>query len=167
MVADQTSRGIGSPFSLPGALIESARTGRKIADYDAAIFRRPFSMFFLRFGDDDVPFLRAGFSLPQGTGDFLHRTTRDGWLEAPLQGAQDYVLGVRLRGREGESLLIEVNRTLVGSCPLARELKDCELDVPAARLRAGENEIQLQVQSSGSPQTSDAQVHAFWLKPRR
>jgi len=167
VVVDRVARSIGSPFSLPGAALESLSTGGRIADYDASIFRRPYSTFVLRFGEDDIPFLRDGFSLPQGTGDGLHRSTRDGRLVVPLQRPAPYTLGLRLRGREDHTLRVEVNGGSALSCPLERAVRDCELEVPESWLRAGDNVIRLRVDSTGSPLPSDVQLHGFWLKPRR
>jgi hypothetical protein len=161
------ARSIGSPFSLPGAALESWSTGGRIADYDAAIFRRPYSTFVLRFGDGDIPFLRAGFSLPQGTGDGLHRSVRDATLVVPLQRPLAYTLGLRLRGREDHTLRVEVNGGTALLCPLERAVRDCELEVPESWLLAGENVIRLRVDSAGSPLPSDVQLHGFWLKPRQ
>ncbi|MBX7185753.1 MAG: hypothetical protein K1Y01_11470 [Vicinamibacteria bacterium] len=167
VVVDRIARSIGSPFSLPGAVIESWSSGRRIADYDAALFRRPYSTFVLRFGDGDLPFLGDGFSLPQGTGDGLHRSTRDGTVVVPLQKAAAYTLGLRLRGREDHVLRVEINGAATLACPLERELKDCEVDVSESWLRAGDNVIRLRADPGGSPLPSDVQLHAFWLKPRR
>lgn len=166
VVVDQVARGIGSPFSLPGAVIESARSGQALADYDVSIFRKPFSTLRLRFGLDDQPFLGTGFSLSQGTGDSLHRTTRDGWLRLPLGQARDYVFGFALRGREGQVLAVEVNGVPAGSCPLERRPRDCEVEIPAARLMDGENAVHLEVQAARAHLVSDAQLHAFWMRPR-
>ena len=163
VVADQVSRSIGSPFSLPGAIAFALSSGEKVADYDASIFRRPYSTFVLRFGLDDAPFLREGFSLPQETGDFLHRTARAGRLEVPIREARDYGMSLRLRGADGQSLRIDINGTPTGSCPLERELRTCE--VSAGHLRAGPNTFLLRVQAAGG-QVEPAQLHELRLEPR-
>ncbi len=164
---DGVSRAIGSPFSLPGALIESARLHQSIADYDASIFRRPYSVFVLRFGNGDIPFLHGGFSLPKGTGDALHRSTRDGRLIVPLHRAEDYTIGFRGQGKEGQVLNFEVNEEVVGSCPLTSQVQDCECDVPAHRLRPGVNEIRLRVEADTAATREEANLMSFWMKPRR
>jgi hypothetical protein len=166
IVVDQISQGIGSPFSLPGALIDTARSGKSLADYEAATFRRPYSTFRLRLGEDDGPFLSDGFSLPQGTGDFLHRTAREARLRVPLREPRDYILGMMLRGREDQALAIEINGSAVGSCPLSRELRECAVGVPKGVLRAGENLVHILVGPSNVPAPIEAQVHSFWMRPK-
>jgi hypothetical protein len=165
VAADQLSRAVGSPFSLPGAIVEWAGTGRALPEYDAAILRRPHSSLVLRFGDGDIPFLGRGFSVPKGTGDGLHRSAREGHLRVPLHRAVDYVIGIRARGATGQSVRIEVNGFAVGSCPLSRVMEACSLDVPASALRAGENEIRLRVEADAGAMLEDADLMSFWLKP--
>ena len=166
VAVDEVSRALGSPFSIPGALIESARTGGPLSDYDASIFRRPYSVFVLRLGDGDIPFLGPGFSVPRGTGDGLHRSTRDGRLRVPLHRAEDYVIGIKVRGVPGQAAILEVNGVRVGSCSLSREVQECERDVPARALRAGENEIRMQVTAEAGVRIEDADLIFVWLKPQ-
>ncbi len=164
VVADELGRGIGSPLSLPGAIVDSVRTGQSLRDYEASVLSRSYSTFVLRFGDDDLIYLKHGFSVAQGTGDFLHRTTADGTVEVSLFRAEDYRLGIRLRGHEEQVLEIEVNGAPAGSCPMARDLEECEITIPAGRLRPGPNTFRLKVRFPSLPE-SDVQLHAFVLKP--
>ena len=167
VAGDQISRNIGSPLALPGSIVNSVLSGQPIADYDKAVFRRPFSTFVLRFGDGDIPFLREGFSIARWSGDARHRSTRDGRLVVPLHRAEDYVLGLRARAPEGGTLLLLVNSISVGSCPLGALAQDCELEVPAGYLRPGNNEVRLRVPENGGTVAPEADLTSFWLKPRR
>lgn len=162
---DQVERTMGSPFALPGAIIESLRSGSSIADYDAAIFRRPYSTLVLRLGDGDIPFLRDGWSLPKGTGDGQYRSTHDGSLRIPLQRAVDYVVGVNARNIQNQSLHIEVNGVLVTECTLTSAMSTCEAEVSASRLKAGINDVRLRVVSAGGGPVQEGDVRGFWMRP--
>ncbi|MBK5257209.1 MAG: hypothetical protein JJE39_14370 [Vicinamibacteria bacterium] len=166
VATDEVSRAVGSPFSLPGALIEWARTGRPLSDLDASIFRRPYSVFILRFGDGDIPFLRGGFSVPRGTGEDLHRATRDGRLVVPLHRAVDYWIGIRARGVPGQAVRLEINGLEVEPCPLSRATAECEREVPEGAMRAGDNEIRLRAEAGPGQAVEEVDFLSFWLKPR-
>lgn len=166
VAADEVGRSVGSPFSLPGAVIEGVLSGQAVADYDAAIFRRPYSSLVLRLGDGDIPFLGPGFSVPRGTGDGLHRSTRDGRLVVPLRQARDYRLGIRAQGPPRHQLAVEVNGMPVGSCPLSRADETCELDIPAHALRPGPNEIRLRARAEEGVLLEDADILSLSMRPR-
>jgi hypothetical protein len=167
VVADGIDRRVGSPFSLPGAVLESLRTGRPLAQYDADVLRRPYSTFALRFGVDDAPFLGEGFSLSQGSGDLLHRSFRTASVHVVLRRAEDYTLDLRLSGREGQRLEVAVNTAAIGVCPLERQARECRLEIPAGRLTAdGLTTLSLRVSSADAP-VADAATYGLWLRPRR
>lgn len=167
VVTDGIDRRVGSPFSLPGALIDSLRAGQPLASYDADVLRRPYSTFALRFGVDDAPFLGDGFSLPQGTGDLLHRSFRAASVRVVLRRAEEYTLDLRLGGREGQRLDVEVNGAAIGSCPLERPVRQCRLDVPAGSLSSdGVTVLAFGVSGAGAPLT-DAGLYGLSLRPRR
>jgi hypothetical protein len=167
VAADEVSRAVGSPLALPGSVVNRLLSGRPVKDYEAAIFRRPYSTFVLRFGEGDLPFLGGGFSIARGSGDALHRSTRDGLLLVPLQGAADYTLGLRAGGWAGEAVTLEVNGITVASCPLQRIAQDCEREVPAARLRPGPNAVRLRLEPATAPGDHEVDLVSISLRPRR
>ncbi len=163
---DEVSRAVGSPFSLPGAFLDGIRTGQPLAAYDGAPFRRPYSTFVLRFGDGDIPFLGPGFSAPRGTGDGLHRSTRDGRLVAPLQRPADYLVRIRASGHPGLRLILEINGFALGSCALGWTADDCEAQAPAHVLRPGDNDAHFRIEGEAGGGRDAADLLSFLMKPR-
>jgi hypothetical protein len=164
--ADIVDRNVGSPFSLPGALIESLTKRQPVTEYEGGLFRRTFSRFTLRFGDGDIPYLRSGFSVPQSQGDDLHRSTRDGRISVPLHRAEDYVMVFEVAGSEGQTLIVEVNGRPALACALAQQRAACEGRTASSLLRDGRNEIRFHVEPV-TPRTRDARLYAMSLTPRR
>jgi hypothetical protein len=164
--ADLVDRNVGSPFSLPGAVIESIAKDQPVSEYEGALFRRTFSRFTLRFGDGDIPYLESGFSVPQGQGDELHRSTRDGRLSVFLHRAEDYVIAFELAGSEGQSLMIEVNNRPALVCALAQQRASCEGGAGSALFREGRNEIRFHVEPV-TPRTRDVRLYSMSLTPLR
>ena len=167
VAAEQVSRAVGSPLALPGSAINTLLSGQPLRDYESAIFRRPYSTFVLRFGHEDLPFLGEGFSIARGSGDALHRSTRDGRILAPLHRAVDYEVRIRAFGWDGEAVVLEVNGVPVTSCPLTRVVQDCQRDLPAVRLRAGINELRLRLEPPGAPPDHEVELTSLSLAPRR
>ncbi len=166
VAADQIDRRVGSPFAVPGAFWESVKSGEPLTEYEGAMFRRPVSRFALRFGEGDLPFLGRGFSVPQGQGLDLHRSTRDGEIRVPLHRAEDYVAMLDLSGSEGQSVVVEINGRVGFECPTAQAPHRCEAQIGGALFRAGLNGIRFRVEPV-NPRTRDARFYSLELLPRR
>ena len=164
--ADLVDRRVGSPFAIPGALVESVRNGQPLKEYESALFRRTFSRFTLRFGDGDLPYLGKGFSVPQSQGDDLHRSTRDGRIAMALHRPEDYVVVLQVAGNEGQTLVLEINDRVALNCPLTQQPKRCEGIVGSPLFREGRNEIRARVEPV-NPATRDARLYSIELTPRR
>jgi hypothetical protein len=166
VAADLVDRRVGSPFALPGALVESVKNGQPLTEYEQSLFRQPFSRFTLRFGDGDLPYLGKGFSVPQSRGDDLHRSTRDGRILVNLHRAEDYQLALQVAGGEWETLMVEINGRVALNCPLTEQARRCEGPVDSSLFRNGDNEIRARVEPV-DPRTRDARLYAIDLTPRR
>jgi hypothetical protein len=166
VAADLVDGSVGSPFASPGAFWASLRNGQPLTEYERVLFRRPSSRFTLRFGDGDIPFLVKGFSVPQGQGDDLHRSTRDGIIEAPLHRPENYVVGFQVAGNEEQTLAVFINGRAAFHCPLTEQPGRCEGLVGAQLFRANENEIGVRVEPV-TPATSDVRLYSMDLTPTR
>ena len=166
VAADLVDRRVGSPFAIPGALVESVKNGQPLTEYEWALIRQPFSRFTLRFGDGDLPYLGKGFSVPQSLGDDLHRSTRDGRILVNLHRAEDYHLALQVAGGEWETLVVEINGRVALNCPLTEQPKRCEGPVDSSLLREGDNELRARVEPV-DPRTRDARLYSIDLTPRR
>lgn len=166
VAADLVDRRMGSPFALPGALVESVKNGQPITEYESALFRQPFSRFTLRFGEGDLPYLGKGFSVPQGRGDDLHRSTRDGRIAMTLHRAEDYRVALLVAGPEWETLVVEIGGRVALQCPLTEQPKRCEGMAGSPLFRAGDNEIRFRVEPI-DPRTRDARLYSIELTPER
>lgn len=134
ITSDSTvDRGIGSPFSLPGALAAWLRTGRPPAEYESLYMTRPF-----RVGDGDRLFREDGWGPPEAEDDVaFRRVVRDSaGLVAPLHRPAAYRLGVRWRSTGSLRTRVIVNDSILGSSEVSRVFQDSVLDVPAACLFA-------------------------------
>jgi hypothetical protein len=164
--ADLVDRSVGSPFGIPGALVESVKNGQPLPEYESALFRGTFSRFTLRFGDGDLPYLGKGFSVPQSQGDDLHRSTRDGRIAVALHRAEDYVVALQVAGDEGQTLVLEINGRVALNCPLTPQPERCLGVVGSPFFREGRNEIRARVEPV-NPRTHDARLYSIDLTPRR
>jgi hypothetical protein len=155
-------RAVGSPFSLPGALVAWLRTGRAPADYESLYMRRPHARWTLRMGEGDRLFLEDGWGPPrteEGTG--LRSIVRESaGLVVPLHEAASYRVGVRWRSSAPVRGRVIVNQQVVGSCELGLALQDCSFDVPEESLRAGRNYVRLRILGEGVVEVAGA-----WMEP--
>jgi hypothetical protein len=166
VAADLISRGAGSPLALPGALAESLQSGKPLAEYETSKLRRVFSALTVRFGEDDIPFLKAGFSVPQGQGEGLHRSIREARLEVALHRAEDYRVALDVAGMEGQRLRIAVNDIVVAECVLTPQRGRCEALVPSRAVQAGVNNIAIRVEPVRHDREK-ARLYTLWLIPER
>jgi hypothetical protein len=153
---------VGSPFSLPGALLAWLRTGRAPADYESLYMRRPHARWTLRMGEGDRLFLEDGWGPPraeEGTA-FRSIVRESAGLVAPLHQAAPYVVGVRWRSSAPLRGRVVVNGQVVGSCELLPGFQDCTFDVPESHLVAGRNFVRLRVVGEGVVDVAGA-----WLEP--
>ena len=136
-------RGLGSPFSLPGALATWLRTGRPLAEYESLYMNRPFARWTVRMGDGDRLFLEDGWgALETDDGVAFRRVVRESaGLVAPLHRPAVYRLGVRWRSAGSLRARVIVNDVILGSSSLSPEFRDSTLEVPAACLRPGRNHL--------------------------
>jgi hypothetical protein len=153
---------IGSPFSLPGALLERWRTGRPLADYESLYMERRYARWGVRMGWDDRMFLEDGWSAPESAaGVSWRRVAGDtAGLVVPLHRPIASVFGARVRARAPVRCRLVVNDAVLGSCEVGTEWSDCTYDVPAACLRRGRNFVRLRRMGEG-----DLEVAAAWLEP--
>lgn len=166
-VADGIEQRLGSPFGLPGAVIESARTREPLSEYEASRARRVFSTFILRFGVDDAPYLRSGFSLPLGEGQDTHRAVASGVIAADLRDSVDYELHLVQRAHvlnRADEVHVTFGAASIGSCPLRDEAEECVLLIPRQQVRPSLNEVRLEVVTRESKQR--ALVYSLVLRPR-
>jgi hypothetical protein len=63
--AGMVDRSVGSPFSLPGALLAKLLHGTPIRDYEASFAERRHARFLVRMGVDDSLYLEGGWSAPR------------------------------------------------------------------------------------------------------
>jgi hypothetical protein len=161
-VVSVVDRMVGSPFSLPGALLEWLRSGRSPADYESLFMRRPHARWTLRMGEGDRLFLEDGWSAPFTEGDTSYRAVvrESAGLVVPLHRPAPYQVGLRWRGSRPLRGRVLVNGHVLGSCDVPITLSDCTLDVPAAQLRPGRNDLRLRPLGEG-----ELQVAGAWLEP--
>ncbi len=166
VAADLISRGTGSPLALPGALAESIQTGKPLAEYENSKFRRVFSTLTVRFGEDDIPFLKRGFSVPQGQGEGLHRSVREARMEVALHRAEDYRIALVTAGLPGQTLRITVNDVEVAVCGLAAQPNVCEGVASSRAVRTGVNEVEIRVEPVRHDREK-ARLYTLRLTPER
>jgi Dolichyl-phosphate-mannose-protein mannosyltransferase len=155
-------RVVGSPFSLPGALVTWLRTGRAPADYESLYMRRPHARWTLRMGEGDRLFLEDGWGPPRAEDGTAFRSIvrESAGLVAPLHQAAPYAVGVRWRSSTPLRGRVVVNGQVVGSCELLPAFQDCTFDVPESHLVAGRNLVRLRVVGEGFVDVAGA-----WLEP--
>ena len=153
---------LGSPFSLPGALVQRWRTGRPLADYESLYMERRYARWTVRMGWDDRLFLEDGWSAPESKpGVSWRRVVGDSaGLVVPLHRSVASIFGVRIRAQEPTRCRLVVNDSILGSCEVGAEWSDCTYDVPAERLRRGRNFVRLWRLGEGSLEVAGA-----WLEP--
>jgi hypothetical protein len=156
-------RNAGSPFSLPGALLEWIRSGRLPRDYEALFAERPHSRFSVRIGIDDRIYLEGAWSAPRTLdGEDCRIVEGEAGLAVVLHRAAPYHLGARARSLPGAGssrLRVLLNDRVVGSLELTEAFLDRELDVPASALRPGRNALTLRPLGAG------AAIAGVWLEP--
>lgn len=157
-------RAVGSPFSLPGALLGWALGGPRPADYESGYAERLHSRWSIRMGVDDRLYLEDGWSAPLARDGAEERLIvgASAGLVVPLHRAQPYRLGLRLRGPEGARLRVLVNQRPLAEWGLGPELADYEAPCPAELLRPGRNFVRLRV--LGEPDQRPAAAGA-WMEP--
>ena len=161
-VVQAVDRSLGSPFSLPGALAAWLRTGRSPSDYESLYMSRPFARWSFRVGDGDRLFLEDGWGPAETEGDVtFRRVVRDSAaLVAPLHRAAEYRLGVRWRATGRLRVRVLVNDRVLGSSEVGTAFQDLVMDVPAASLRAGRNQLRFRPLGDG-----DLELAGAWLDP--
>jgi hypothetical protein len=161
-VVSSVDRSIGSPFSLPGALATWLRSGRAPADYESTYMTRPYARWTFRVGDGDRLFLEDGWGPPELEGDVaFRRVVRDSaGLVAPLHHPAAYGLGIRWRSQGSLRARVLVNDCILGSPEVPSVFQDSVLDVPAACLRPGRNQLRLRPRGEGRLEVAGA-----WLDP--
>jgi hypothetical protein len=165
VAADLVDRSLGPPASLPGSLLESLRRDQGLPDYEAAKLRRVFSVFRMRFGEADGPYLQSGFGVPLGAGESLRRLARDGTIAVSLHRSEEYVLSADLRGRESQRVVVEANGAEIAGCPLSSaSTLQCRALIPASAIRAGRNQFRFRVTP---PDPSGAEFFSLSLVPAR
>ena len=167
-VVGQIDRAVGSPFSLPGSLIEWWRSGRPLADYESLYMQRPYNRWTIRMGDDDRIFLEDGWSEPRDADGTNTRRLRAGsaGLVAPLHGDRAYRLGarVRLQGASSGRLRVLMNDKVLGSWDLTDAFADYEVTVPLEAVRPGRNALRFRRPGEG-PWEGEIAVAGVWAEP--
>ncbi|MGE0452175.1 MAG: hypothetical protein AB7O37_06740 [Vicinamibacteria bacterium] len=149
-VVAEIDRAIGSPFSLPAALVEWWRSGRPPADYESAYTTRPFARWSIRMGADERLFLDDGWGVPlaEDGASFRCLEGRAAGLVIPLHQAAASRLGLRLRAEAGARVQPVVNGRPVAEWDVGPAWADLEAAVPEALLRPGRNELRLRLLES-------------------
>ncbi len=161
MLTATTSR-LGNPFALPMNAWIALRY-----DADLGLYERLGPQRFNnlpidvgRRGDDR--FLVRGFGEPEQNrqSSFRWSVGDEAYLVAPLRDAVDYVLELRVapfrpRDVETRAQLIDVwiNDTMVESLPLNPGIREYRIDVPAAAIRRGFNEVRFRYEWVASPRS--------------
>jgi hypothetical protein len=155
---------VGSPFSLPGALLARWRMGRALADYESLYMDRRHARWAVRMGEDERMYLEDGWSVPQSDGGVTWRSLSEdaAGLVVPLHRPIASVFGLRLRAQPAGRCRLVVNDVVVGSCEAGPEWSDCSYDLPAERLRRGRNFVRLRRVGEGRLDVAGA-----WLEPAR
>jgi hypothetical protein len=160
-------RAIGSPFALPGALVEWARSGRRPSDFEARDTERRHARWVVRMGLDERMYLEDGWSAPRQVEGTPARalTGAAAAFVVPLHRAIDSRFGVRLaaEGTEPARVRVFVNDRPCGVLLAGSAWADVETDVPAALLRAGRNFVRLRVLDDGAE--GRVVVAGAWLAP--
>lgn len=150
----QIDRALGSPFALPGALVERVTSGRALADYESLFMQRPFSRWTIRMGLDDRLFLEDGWSAPARQADVGYRSLlgASAGLAVALHRPLDYRLTLRAAalaaaGEAGASARVRlvVNQQALEACDFGPAWSECETPLPARVLRGGRNLLRLRV----------------------
>jgi hypothetical protein len=150
----QIDRALGSPFSLPGALVERAASGRALADYESLFMQRPFSRWTIRMGLDDRLFLEDGWSAPARRGEASYRSLlgASAGLAVALHRPLDYRLTLRAAvlgdaGAAGAAARVRavVNQQALDACDFGPDWSECETLLPARVLRGGRNLLRLRL----------------------
>jgi hypothetical protein len=168
-VVSQVDRAIGSPFSLPAALLEWARTGHRPADYESLFMERRHARWSIRMGEDDRIFLEDGWSAPEHADGASYRSlaASSAGLVVPLHESRDYVLGARLRVVDAPEARLRVlmNDRVLGVWELRPAASDYEVSVPAEAVRPGRNALRFKRPGDG-PWPGRLAVAGVWLEPK-
>jgi hypothetical protein len=162
-------RAVGSPFSLPGSLLEWLRSGRSPADYESLFMERRHSRWSVRMGLDDRIFLDDGWSEPrEALGSPCRVMLGEGaGVVVPLHRAGAYRFGgrlVRLADAGPVTVSVLVNQRPAGGWAVGgAEWGDFSLELPAELLRPGRNLLRLR--SAAAP--GQIAVAGLWLEPLR
>jgi hypothetical protein len=169
-VLSVVDRTVGSPFSLPAALVEWMRSGRPPADYESLYMERRYGRWSVRMGLDERMFLEDGWSaLSEQDGLACRYLSGAGaGFVLPLHGPRPYHIGGRIRLAAGASpdlrLRIVVNQRPAGLLELTPAWADLGVDVPAEAFHPGRNSIRLRVVGPATVARAVA-VAALWAEP--
>lgn len=169
-VVSQVDRAVGSPFSLPAALVDWLRHGVPPAAWEAGFAQRPYSRWSVRMGLDERLFLEDGWSAPEDVGGVPARrlTAESAGLVVPLHQPREARLGLRLRLAPGAAggearLRVLVNQRVAGAVVAGADWADAELLVPADFWRPGRNALRLRLLDG----SASVAVAGLWLEPAR
>ncbi len=158
-VVSAWDRAAGSPFALPGSLLEWLASGTPPRDWEALYMDRGFERWSVRMGEDDRLFLAGGWSEPRGLGQDRARAIEGevAVLNVPLHRARAYRFGIRRRG--AGRVRVVVNQQPAGSFTAGPEWDDHTLELSADWFRPGRNALRLRVEDAGAVLVSGA-----WLE---
>ncbi len=169
-VVSQVDRALGSPFSLPAALVDRLRRGVPLAAWESRYSQRPYSRWSVRMGLDERLFLEDGWSAPEDReGTPARRLTgASAGLVVPLHQPRETRFGLRLRlvpgsGAAPARVRVLVNQRVAGSLEAGPAWADAELLVPADFWRPGRNAVRLRLLDEGT----SVSVAGLWLEPAR
>ncbi len=159
-------RRLGSPFSLPAALLEWSRSGRSPADWESLYMQRRHARWGIRMGLDERMFLEDGWSAPRDEGGVIaRRVSASAGLVIPLHGPRAYRFGVRAHSDGPEQRLrILLNDRFLGVLDVPPEWTDLEVIVPAGVVRPGRNFVRFRRPGEG-PWEGQIAVAGAWLDP--
>jgi hypothetical protein len=160
-VVSVVDRAVGSPFALPGALVEWGLAGVPPRDYEALFAERPHARFAVRMGEDDRLYLFGPWSGPRSISGEIGRIATDlVGVVAPIHRSEAYTLGLRgLAPTGAASLRALVNGRALGTRAFGAPWTDAEWDVPGEALHPGRNLVELR------PLGGAIAVAGVWLEP--
>jgi hypothetical protein len=167
--ASVVDRTIGSPFSLPGAVLEWTRSGRAPADYESLYMERRHARWAVRMGLDERLFLEDGWTpLTELLGvPCRYLATAGGGFVLPLHRPLGYRIGARVALAAGAApdlrLRVIVNQRPAGSFPVTADWSDQSVEVPAESLRPGRNLVRLRL--AGAEGDRVVAVAGLWAEP--